>query len=316
MNISKAYFDTNIFRGAAAGDIPEKDVNRLLNLLNEAGIGMYYTPISYIEIGSHIRDEEKDCFGHFQKALELTKSWCGEGILDFPEDVMARIGRVTPPSDPALVRELNDVRDVIVNAKDYDELKKGQQMVVDGQNSLVTFNTDVIYSFREKYEVQWIADIMLAVIAQINPAYPMQKAAGKCPKIPVHLRKPFKGYVDSPEFRGVFAQGCLCRATGKSTNDIPIPDKPEIDTILSSLEAYFHYYKQILKLCASGYNPQKNKNDYNDLNLLIYLGMDEDTVFVTSDTSSIVNRILGCNQGDRIFSFSQLIKLLDGTTND
>ena len=79
-----------------------------------------------------------------------------------------------------------------------------------------------------------------------------------------------------------------------------------MDELLKPIEAHVSVLMKILENSGQGEYSSKNKNDYNDLELLLYLGL-KDHIFITND-KRLRNQVDdSCEQKKRILTFDEAV---------
>lgn len=311
MNPELLYFDTNFFYGVASGKISKRILDRFIACAKREKIKLFYTPITFIEVACHINRHEVRKFKHYQNVLEHIRNVCGNNILENPDHILATILGVPSPEIPerGSPSDLNAVRDLICNAKDYNQLIQGQNLYWDGRLSRVKYQEDVAKNFRADYEERWILDMYSFVVNTVNPKYFETLREGKTPKVTnKNLGKKLIEFLDSIQFRKFFADACFCKATGLTEESlIGNLSEARVEQLLKRISAYFTAYKTIIRnIVEKGYNVSKNKNDLNDLHFLIYLGLGSRTRFVTYD-GKLKEKIKGSNQESQVTTIEEVI---------
>ncbi len=270
-------FDTNVFRDIQRGAISESDVVRAEKRL-ESDQGLL-SPLSLIELGSHICEEEKGRFDRYHVAIQAARRLC-RGALPDPEAVLRRQVFQAPPDGRGLQpAEVIDIASLIAAARSYDELVRGQATRWQGALSRVSFNAGFLKQFREDYEAQYIEDMHRHVVDVVCPDWREKRDRGEMANLGDQAtRRRLVEYLESEPFRRQFfllqAERVGVFLIGKSAWD---------DRAFQRLAPFFNAYLWILKtIINSGYNPEKNKNDFNDIHFLIYLS-DPEMTLVSGD---------------------------------
>jgi len=310
--ISLIYFDTNFFYNLIEEKIEDDEQIELAKFITENKIKFYYTPITFTEITSHINGEEKGKFEYYRNTLIMIKNLCGSSILENPDYILATILKVPPPKrkNNESPSELNKVRDLICKAKDYEELIEGQHLYWDGRLSIVKYQEDVVKNFRADYEAGWITDMYKFIVNAVNPRYFKRLKGGKTPRVTdMNLRQQLLDFLDSIEFKRAFVDASFCKAMNLPQKTlIGQLSEQNVNEIINSLSAYFTAYKTIIrKIVEEGYNVEKNKNDFNDLHFLIYLGLGNHVQFISYD-NRLKEKTKGSNQEKRILKIPDLIR--------
>jgi hypothetical protein len=298
----KTLFDTNIFRDVQRGTITKEQV--LVARKKVQGNG-YVSPLSLVELGSHVCEEEKGEYETYRRAFEAITELCDHALAD-PEMFMRKEvfnhptgGHGLSPEDTMRVAAL------IAQTKQYERLAAGQVTLWGDTPARVLLNTGYLKQFRDKYETRFLADMEDHVFSNLLPNHKAERAAGRMPHLsdPALLTK-FKAFLNSPQFEDLFF---LITATRVNVLLLGTKFDSEWDLAAKSkLADYFAAYRWILsKIAEAGYNMEKHKNDYNDVHFLVYLA-DPCLTFVTHD-GGISQKVGDAPSKARILSFSDWI---------
>lgn len=296
----KILFDTNIFRDVQRGVINTKEIKNRLKSLNATS---YCSPISLIELGSHICDHEKENFQNYQKAFKAILEICGTALPD-PDNFIRKYLFHNDSCAGLDPNETIRICQLIADAKSYDILMKGQNVLWYGIPSIVAYKGHQAYDFRNNYEKNYINDMLNHVVLNLIPDYFEKKITGNLPKIDdSDFRKKVLNYIDSKGFSDLIYNGIALRAGVfllKESNTI------WDQNVIEKLQAFTNAYKWIIKkIVEAGYNVEKKKNDFNDINFLLYLA-DPDLIFITCD-NGICQKVGSYMQSGRIKTFSTWI---------
>ena len=252
--MKKYIIDTNIIRTCAM-DLTFKEKIIKYNYL-------FYSPISVVEIASHINYNEKDRFHEFKNYLdEILKLKVSE--LPDPDAHIKHVilfnGKAPYPT------QYTDIVKSITKARDFDSLDKGYIARVNGVVSKIKVKTSYINDLRNKYETDFIKDVLNHIQGR-NSVKVTFKGMTRANKI-----KLFK-FLDSEEF-SILLYITLCRRCGVFL----LGDKSVANdnVAINKLQPFIKGYANYIKMSVSGLNPQKRKNLYNDLMFLLYLINDE-----------------------------------------
>jgi len=306
------YFDTNFFYRIINGNIKKENLERFIDFSKKNSIKLFYTPITLTELASHINEEEKENFTYYQQIIYKIKEICSDNVLENPDHILATILGVPPPKreDGRSISYLNKIKNSICEAKDYNHLIKGQVVFWDGKLSLVKYHEDSVNKFRDNYEADWISHMHNYVVRKINPAYPEKLKLGKHPAVSdPTLRKNIIKFLNGSECKKAFAEACYCKAM-----DIPkelligSQINSEVGKIIKRLSAYYTAYKTIMKkIVTDGYNVEKNKNDFNDLHYLIYLGLENNPILISYD-NKLKEKIKGASQEKQFNTMEDILE--------
>jgi len=301
----KILFDTNIFLDVQRGKITQQQVATARQKMASLSAYGCVSPLSLVELGSHICDEEKDKYESYRRAFEAITQLCDLALLD-PEMFMRREIFAHPIGEYGLSPEDTlKISQVIAQTRDYDRLADGQVTMWGNILSRVFIKTGYLKQFREKYEMQYVQDMEEHVLAILTPDHKEIREGGGLPNVSdQNLRTKFAWFLESDDFEDVFyrftairVNVCLLGTTLNSEWDRQAKEK---------LADYCAAYKWILrKIAEAGYNPEKNKNDFNDIHFLVYLA-DPQLTFVTHD-GGIVRKIEKAPHKERIQSFTEWI---------
>jgi hypothetical protein len=292
----KALFDTNVFRDIQRGKITADAVARAKERLANGDQGLL-SPLSLIELGSHITEEEKDKFERFHVALRAAHDLCSAALPD-PEAVLRdRVFGALPDGRGLAPGETLEMTRLIAQASSYDELVKGQVTMWQGVLARVSYNAGYLRQFREDYEDQYVEDMHQWVVGLVCPDWKGQRAAGKMAYLDnPEVRTKLLAFLDSDDFKKQFFALQAARAGVHLS-----PDAEWDEDAFLRMKPFFDAYLWILKkVVDSGYNPAKNKNDYNDIHFLLYLS-DPDLVLVTRDGGT-ARKVAG---HDRVMTFEE-----------
>lgn len=300
--IESVYFDTNIFYDVKQGKISDKDWRMFLTKCSSNNIRCYFSPISFVEIASHINNEEKAEFDYFKDILRIMHNSCGKNYLDDPDTFLRRLLAKGVNVDFRKV-EWGELCRIIAETDTFETLTTGQIVRLKWQRARVIFKAEYLKRFREEYEQEYVSNMLTNVINTVHPQYKELKLGKKLANVKdAKLRKELVKFIDGDEFRQEFLRSVYWRAGVGLVGDI---GKNPVDcNSIESLYAFFSAYKWILKnIFEAGYNIEKQKNDYNDIHLLIYLAS-EQFLFITHD-NHLRGKVGDCTQKKRILKFQE-----------
>lgn len=274
----KVVFDTNVFRDIQRGTITPADVRRASKRLASGDEG-FLSPLALIELGSHINDDEKADFDRYHGALKAAVNLCRYALTD-PEAILReQVFKVPPDSGRLAATETLDICQRIAAATSYNDLVTGQVMQWEGALARVSYNAECLKNFREDYEAEYVIEMHNSVVGLVCPDWKTKRAAAKMANIDdPEIRNKVVAFLDSLEFQNSFyklqAERAGVTLIGESMWD---------NDAFGRMKYFFEAYRWILKaIVQSGYNPEKNKNDYNDVHYLLYLA-DPNMVLVSRD---------------------------------
>jgi hypothetical protein len=300
-NKVKILFDTNVFRDIQRGNISEGQVDSALEKLASQGDG-YFSALSLFELGSHLDDQERENYERFRDAFRAAERLCARALPD-PESFMGRHAFHIEPSWESINEEEVLLLARLINAADtYDELAVSREVKLHGQMVRATFNRGFLRAFRAKVEGDYVADMYDNVANRVIPDYDLKRKQGTGP---VRLnegpeRTKFLQFLQGSEMREELVRS---QATRLALDWDMIP--ATVEDVSNRLDAFFSAFLTILtEFLRDGYNPEKNKNDFNDIHFLSYL-CDPEVVFVTQDGRARKKVSDSSPQSKRIFSFKE-----------
>lgn len=303
--IDSVYFDTNVFRDVKRGKISQTEWSRFLSKCSSQNIRCYFSPISLIEVASHINEGNKSQFDYYKDILRIMYDSCKENFLDDPDTFIRRKLTRGINIDSREV-EWSEICRIIAKTDSYDTLTTGQIVRLKWKRARVIFKADYLRRFREEYESEYVSNMLENVIDIVHPQYREFKLENKFAKVQdPKLRKELVKFLYGDEFRYEFLKSVYWRAGVTLLGDM---DKNIFDSnSIVSLRAFFSAYQWILKnIIEAAYNFEKQKNDYNDIHLLIYL-FNINFNFITND-NHLKNKVEDCEQKKRIMKFGEAVE--------
>lgn len=302
------YFDTNFYLNLADDIVPKARYTQMKELRDSGNFKCFYTPVAFVEMGSHLVKHEAQGFDRYRRAFVFVAELCGNNILDNPDCALASVLKIpyAPLEKPIPANELNEVRDLICNSQSFDHLVSARFRNWHGIPSLVKYQASALRKFRNTHERQWINDMAKQVVRVVNPRYEKRLAKGKSLRLTSEIeRNGVISFLASLEFSRAFVEACHAKATAiESLRFISQMSEPESLSLCDKLSAYFEAYKSIIRRnVTEGYRPKPN--DLNDLNQLIYLGLGDHVTFVTSDRV-LTNHALASKQRSQIVTPDEL----------
>jgi hypothetical protein len=284
---STLYFDANIFIG-----INPQKCNQLRQLTAAKKVKCSCPPRVLIELLSHINSDEKADFKRYQAAFRRQRKICSNCILPYSEDVLADyFGLDRPLRKVTPLEDFIEARDQIIDSKGYDELSQKilrVEEMVSGQE--MPFE-NLWHDFRENYERKWV-DIILSWANDVISSGDDEKTIKELYTL---------------ESKWSFLNMMRQIAGGKYVNEL---SASWVNEQLKPIEACFNALMKIFENSLKGeYGRTKLKNDWNDLVLLRYLGL-EDHFFITDDKNLRDKVDDSCDQKKRILTFDEAIEKL------
>ena len=296
---STLYFDANIFRS-----VNDDKCNQLQELAAAKKVKCTCPPRVMMELLSHINNDEKADFKRYQAAFRRQRKICSNCILPYSEDVLADyFGLDRPLRKVTPLEDFIEARDQIIDSKGYDELSQKilrVEEMVSGQE--MPFE-NLWHDFRENYERKWVDLIFSAVDDLISSGM-----AKGIPNAPTEKNsEEIREALHSLESKRGFLNMMIQMAGGKCANEL---SASRVNELLKPVEAHFSALMKILEdSIIRQYGKKRLKNDWNDLELLLYLGL-EDHFFITDDKNLRDKVDDSCDQKKRILTFDEAIEKL------
>ena len=293
------YFDTNIFIG-----INPKKCNQLQELAAAKKVKCCCPPRVLMELLSHISSDEKDKFKCYQNVFRKQKEICSVYILPHHQHVLANYFGLNKPSDEMIpLGDFIQTRGHIINSKGYDEFLRKMPQFQDFVSEQKMPFENYWRDFRKKYESAWVdlisssvADLISSIMASGIPKAPTDKDSEE-------IREALYSLESKRRFLNMMIQ----IAGGKCANEL---SPSRVDELIKPIEAHFSVFMTVLEgNIKRQYSPKRLKNDYNDLELLLYLGL-KDHFFITDDKNLRKKVDDSCLQKKRILTFDEAIEKL------
>lgn len=294
---STLYFDANIFLS-----VNDDECSELQELAATKNVKCCCPPRVLIELLSHINSDEKDKFKRYQAAFRRQEKICSFCILPHHQHVLSDYFGLSKPLDEMIpLGNFIQTRGHILNSKEYDEfLKKMPPFIVSGQE--VPFE-NYWRDFLENYENAWVDLISSAVDDLISSGLESGIPNAPTDKDNKEIREALYGLESKWAFLNIMIQV----AGGKCPDEL---SARRVAELLKPIEACFSAFMKILEGCIKRqYSRKRLKNDWNDLELLEYLGL-KDHFFITDDKSLREKVDDSCWQKKRILTFDEAIKKL------
>lgn len=296
VNTIEVYFDTNFFYDVVDEDVLKEDYNELKSFIFKKEIKAFYSPITFHEIVQHINEEKRGYFDRYRNALVITKDLCGDNILEYPDEALRLILLGMQPQIQNSPMELNRYRDFICSQTSYrqlietDEFQKCKKEI----------------RKHKKQRKRWERKISDALLT-INPKRREKIQKGKSTRITDKKEREEKiTSLNSQKFKNQCVDAILVRITHIPNGClIGTPDKRVVEQYFNRLSAFFYFFRKIAgKVIEHGYTI--TKNDFDDLNYLVYLGYGSHMRFITYD-DKLKRNIGGCDQGKQVIKIDDLL---------
>ena len=288
--IDTFYFDKNIFYKSQA------ELYKFKYLTCKNNIACHYPPRTYWELVSKINKAD---FHHRQILLRRLREICSNNVLPHSQEVLAAFFHIEPNIDDLpTTSDYIKHRDIIINAQSCDDVLR---------QGIADFKT--ITDWRKNYETCWVEHFR-------NMVEDVRNTVAECKCASKTSKRVFRQFLVSLEYKRIFLIAMLGIALRDRieyvalTNRIKSMELSEVDETLKPLEAYFNAYRWVSFHKAVGnYSDEKLKNDFNDFELLFYLGF-ETFAFITNDKKirkKIKEMDKDCEQIERILTFNEAV---------
>ena len=271
--------DTNVFYYLAYGKL---DAAKL-----KAGARVAITPVSILELVSHVTDENLSV----RKQAADAALRVVDDVLPDPEEYLATLWKVPHTSDNV------PWMDALVALRDAATVASLSGGIADFQARVVrTVKVPVAHQWRS-FHYQDFADKVIDAVDQHVPGYAAARRAGKMkqPKKPEALK--IKQQVNSP---GALLQVLLAtRDRAWLVAGTPPPQAPsqkEIEDAVAALIPYVCVYAKYFEKVATEYAPEPN--DWGDLECFIYL-QDDREIVTAEDRWNVIAKELGLDPAVR-----------------
>ena len=285
---STLYFDANIFRS-----VNDDECSELQELAATKNVKCCCPPRVFIELCSHINSDEKDKFKHYQTFFRRQKKICSSCILPYRQTILADYFGLNRPllHTTTPLEDWIESCDQIIDSNGYDELDRRLIRAVDLESGQ-ELSLNHWYDFRATYEKMWVNLICSGV----------NEAKNKIPNDATS--REIREALYSLESKRLFLNEMIKEVGGECPNEL---SPSQVDELLKPMEANFSFLMKIFEVCITGpYGRDKLKNDYNDLELLLYLGL-KDHFFITND-KTLRNKVDdSCEQKKRILTFDEAV---------
>ena len=296
---STLYFDTNIFRS-----LNDDECNELQQLTAAKNIKCICPPRVLMELLSHINSDEKDRFKYYQTAFRKQKAICSFCILPHHQHVLVDYFGLSKPLDELIpLGDFIQTRGHILNSEGYDEFLEKMRPVQDTVSGKLMPYENFWHYFLENYETVWVDTVASLVDNLISSGL-----ESGIPKAPTDKdNEAIRKVLYSLESKRGFLNMMIQVAGGKCPNEL---SASRVDELLKPIEACFSAFMKILEgNIKKQYGPKRLKNDWNDLELLEYLGL-KNHFFITNDKKLREKVDDSYEQKKRILTFDDAIEKL------
>ena len=296
---STLYFDANIFIG-----INPQKCNQLQQFTAAKNVKCSCPPRVWMELLSHINSDEKDKFKCHQNVFRKQEEICSVYILPHHQHVLANYFGLSKPLDELIpLGDFIQTRGHILNSKGYDEFLEKMPPVQDTVSGKLMPFENHWRDFLENYESKWVDLIFSAVDDLISSGM-----AKGIPNAPTEKNsEEIREALHSLESKRGFLNMMIQMAGGKCANEL---SASRVNELLKQVEAHFSALMKILEdSIIRQYGKKRLKNDWNDLELLLYLGL-KDHFFITNDKKLRKKVDDSCWQKKRILTFDEAIEKL------
>ena len=230
----------------------------------------------------------KDKFKCYQNVFRKQKEICSVYILPHHQHVLANYFGLNKPSDEMIpLGDFIQTRGHIINSKGYDEFLRKMPQFQDFVSEQKMPFENYWRDFRKKYESAWV-DIVFSWVDNIV-------SSGRAKAL------------YSLGFKRGFLNEMIQIAGGECANEL---SSSQVDELIKPIEAHFSAFMTILKgNIKQKYSSDNLKNYWNDLELLLYLGL-KDHFFITDDKNLRKKVDDSCLQKKRILTFDEAIEKL------
>lgn len=296
--IDWVYFDTNFFYHLITNKFDNFTLEKFKDIIKERRIICFYTPVTFIEVAKHINKKEAGEFSYYKNVLKKIKEWCGDNIREYPDQALARSMQLKERKTND-VNDLNKFRDMIL---DYDNYK-----VLKNDYNFATFQkfTAIMHDTKNGW-CKYLQEHIKAIV----PNYSRRIKDGMVPRLTdKNIRADIQRELESDEFKIKCVEATLYKAT--ELNESCLIGKAsinrDIENIYKQYSAYFSAYKSITKqIIDNGYSVSKNKNDFEDVHLLIYLGYGQNVRLISYD-ARLKSKIIGCKQEKQVITIKEML---------
>jgi hypothetical protein len=266
------YLDTT--NSNSSQHLSDNEYENLKDNVENGNLSVFISYISMIELLSHLKEQPKD-FTTIQNGvrnlLELKPVF-----LPDPETVFTEyITNIKTNSTHKSITDSQKVFTAIELASDIQQLE-----------SKVDLTT--IKNYRDNYENQYTDDIKNFVLSAI-PNFDAKRLKGKNTRLSKAELNNFSNYLNSNSWSNWMKYMLAYRGQAKLNGEDASP--------LDKIDFFEKSYKKLLiHTFQQGYQPQNNKNDYNDLHFNVYFNNSNDYVFITSENNVVFDELKNSNR--------------------
>jgi hypothetical protein len=271
-------FDTNVLYDLATVEYRDA-ADRLCERGRAGHLAVRFTPIAVIEIASRLH-RDPAMFGQLKLAARLMID-CGAKCLPDPEQRMREILH-----DGDVARQLyshwDDIMETLSRAPTQEEFSRGFNDIATATRRAV--DIEHVHRYREEYERQFTVDLTV-LATHFNHRYDRQAARGRPTRLTPEQQNALNQFLASPEWSEAFHAVFAARA------EAPLPnDAGRLGVIDEKTAPFKAGYEWLLRevFCDGRHVNFDDKNDYNDMHLLLYVNRFADDVLVSSDEGVIL----------------------------
>lgn len=284
--------DTNVFRDVQRGDITQSEAEEVGgNLSQGRGVG-FVSPISLIEVGSHIGQDGDDKFNTYQVAFNAIQFLC-QSVIDDPDAfVKLNVFRKSIDEEEKWFPEST--------GKNYIDTICATTGVSDLRDKV---DLEILNTRRSRFEQKYVNSVT-SFAKSFIPDYDDQRLRKAIPMMEEgNDRDEIVKKIKSDDFANAMVKH-MARESGLNQGEV---ESLDLHRCREALSGFVEFYRSVLLLVLhSGYNFAKNKNDRHDSMFLYYLSMD-DVILVTQEKKMLQKIPADCQQKSRIVGFADLL---------
>lgn len=246
-------------------------------------LSIFISYISMVELSSHLKEQQKD-FTTIQNGVRKLFELYPVFLPD-PETLFTEyITNIKTNSNHKSITDSQKIFTAIKLAPNIQQLEKGFA----ANNNCYKVDLNTIKNCRDSYENQYTDDIRNFVLTAI-PNFDTKRLKGKHTRLSKTELCNFNDYLNSGNWINWIKYMLAYRGQAKFNN--------ANTSILTKIDFFEKSYKKLLiHTFQQGYQPQNNKNDYNDLHFNVYFNNYNDYVFITSENNVIFDELKNHNR--------------------
>jgi hypothetical protein len=270
------YLDTTI--QDKTNHLTDNEFETLKKNTENGNLNIFISPISVIEMSSRLISTPND-FNKVQNSLKKMFCLCPKFLPD-PEQMFNEY-----------------MTNHYICEQNYAHWEKISELIKDAtsisalQNSFPNgngVNLKKISRFRDEYEKQYIEDMKNYVLIAI-PNFDERRLKGSNTRLSKNELVKINNCLNSTNWINSLKLMLVERGQAKL-------DAIET-TLLNKIYFFEKSYKKLLShTFQQGYQPQNNKNDYNDLHFNVYFNNDNDYIFITSENNVVFDELKNSNR--------------------